>query len=99
MQEFLRDIANKTVFIIDNEIDVCLLLKTYLLTKGCMVFMAHSLNYAISHMRQIAPDVVLLGAGMNNNSSLVVERILQATPHVQLIISANEVLYNNSAHL
>lgn len=52
--------ANKRILIIDDEEDLCLLLKDYFKRKGFDVFIFHDLNEGVALMPQIIPDIVVL---------------------------------------
>ena len=52
--------TGKKVLIIDDEIDLCLLLKGYFLRKSYDVFISHSLNEGISTLKDIQPDIVFI---------------------------------------
>jgi len=50
----------RKVLIIDDEIDLCLLLKGYFLRKNYEVYLSHTLGEGISFLRSIRPDIVFL---------------------------------------
>jgi DNA-binding response OmpR family regulator len=52
--------SKKKVLIIDDEIDLCLLLKSYFLRKGYEVYLAHTLDQGTDFLRSIKPDVLFL---------------------------------------
>ena len=54
---------NRKVLIIDDEIDLCLLLKSYFLKKGYEVYLAHTLEQGISFLKTLEPHIVF----MDNN--------------------------------
>jgi DNA-binding NtrC family response regulator len=51
---------NKRVLIIDDEIDLCLLLKSYLLRKNYEVYISYSLQDGLSRMEELRPAIVFL---------------------------------------
>lgn len=51
---------SKKVLIIDDEIDLCLLLKGHFLRKGFEVFLAHSLEDGLRKLDETAPDILFL---------------------------------------
>jgi len=78
------------VLIIDDEEDLCLLIKTYLSRKDCEVFTANSLSEGLKKLNDLLPDILFLdnnlpdGLGWEN-----AERILKQHPQIQLhLISA-----------
>lgn len=52
--------SKKKVLIIDDEIDLCLLLKSYFLRKNYEVYLAHTLEQGIDFLRTIKPDMLFL---------------------------------------
>lgn len=50
----------RKVLIIDDEIDLCLLLKGYFLRKNYEVYLSHTLGEGISFLRSIRPDIIFL---------------------------------------
>lgn len=50
----------RTVLIVDDEIDLCLLIKSYLGKKDCQVYIAHSLKEGIQKLETIKTDVLFL---------------------------------------
>jgi two-component system OmpR family response regulator len=50
----------KRVLIIDDEIDLCTLIRSYLSKKNYEVYTAHSLSEGFKKLESIAPDVLLL---------------------------------------
>src|SRR5690606_19193373 len=50
----------KKVLIIDDEVDLCLLLKTYLNRKNYDVYYSHTLKEGMSQFLRVAPDILFL---------------------------------------
>lgn len=50
----------KKVLIIDDEVDLCLLLKTYLNRRNYEVYYSHTLKEGMSQFRQVQPDILFL---------------------------------------
>ncbi|HXS37595.1 MAG TPA: response regulator [Flavipsychrobacter sp.] len=69
----------RKVLIIDDEIDLCLLLKSYFLRKGSEVYLSHTLEEGISFLKSLQPDIVFLdnnlpdGVGWNAAPQLAIE--------------------------
>ena len=53
-------IQRKKVLIIDDEVDLCLLMKTYLTRKNYDVYYYHTLKEGISQVPTIKPDILFL---------------------------------------
>ncbi len=54
----MRD--KKKVLIIDDEVDLCLLLKTYLNRKNYEVYYSHTLKEGMNQFKQVVPDILFL---------------------------------------
>lgn len=50
----------KKVLIIDDEVDLCLLLKTYLNRRNYEVYYSHTLREGMNQFRQVDPDILFL---------------------------------------
>ena len=78
----------KRVLIVDDEIDLCVMIKLFLTKKNYEVYMAHTLSDGLKKMHSILPDSLLLdnnlpdGMGWN-----FAENIQQTYPamHITLI--------------
>jgi len=73
------------VLIIDDEKDLCLLIKAYLSRKNCDVHTAYTLADGLSQVDQFLPDILFLdnnlpdGLGWEN-----AETIIKTHPHIKL---------------
>ena len=82
--------SRKKVLIIDDEVDLCLLLKTYLNRRNYDVYYSHTLADGLVQFQQIIPDILFLdnnlpdGIGWEKASAL-----LENYPELQVhLISA-----------
>jgi DNA-binding NtrC family response regulator len=50
----------RKVLIIDDEIDLCHLLKSYFLRKNYEVYLSHTLDQGLSFLKTLEPDIVFL---------------------------------------
>ena len=82
--------SKKKVLIIDDEVDLCLLLKTYLNRRNYDVYYSHTLSEGLNQFRQLVPDILFLdnnlpdGIGWEKASGL-----LEENPELQVhLISA-----------
>jgi DNA-binding response OmpR family regulator len=50
----------KKVLIIDDEVDLCLLMKTYLTRKNYEVYYYHTLKEGMEQVKNIEPDIIFL---------------------------------------
>ena len=73
------------VLIIDDEKDLCLLIKAYLSRKNCDVHTAYTLSDGLNQVNEFAPDILFLD---NNLPDCLgwekAENIIQTHPHIQL---------------
>ena len=56
----LETMRRKKVLIVDDEVDLCMLMKAYFNRKHYDVYLAHSLADGISQLRQVSPDVIFI---------------------------------------
>ena len=52
--------TRKKVLIIDDEVDLCLLMKTYFLRKNYEVHIAHTLNEGVAKIDEVQPDFLFI---------------------------------------
>lgn len=52
--------TRKKVLIIDDEVDLCLLMKQYFLRKQYEVYIAHTLNDGLSRLNGLTPDYLFI---------------------------------------
>lgn len=52
--------TGRKVLIIDDEIDLCHLLKSYFLRKNYEVYLSHTLEQGLSFIKTLKPDIVFL---------------------------------------
>ncbi len=56
----VKNMHSKKVLIIDDEIDLCHLLKSYFLRKNYEVYLSHTLEQGLSFLKTLQPDIVFL---------------------------------------
>jgi len=67
----------KKVLIIDDEVDLCLMIRQFLRKRNYDVHIAHTLNDGLSHLNAITPDVLFLdnnlpdGLGWDSAASIL----------------------------
>lgn len=70
-------ILNMKVLIIDDEIDLSLLLKSYFVRRGYEVILAHTLSEGLTDLAELRPDILFLdnnlpdGIGWDEASAIV----------------------------
>jgi DNA-binding response OmpR family regulator len=83
------------VLIVDDEIDLCLLLKSYFTRKGYETTIAYTLAKALDEIQQFAPDLVFLDNNLADGLGWsMVPAILHSHPnlHIFLISAYNPPL-------
>lgn len=78
------------VLIVDDEIDLCLLLKSYFNRKGYMVLLSHTLKDGLASINEFHPDFVFLDNNLPDGTGWKeAARISESHPELQLyLISA-----------
>ena len=78
------------VLIVDDEIDLCLLLKSYFTRKGHEVAIAYTLASGLDQLKNFAPEILFLDNNLSDGLGWsMVPAIIRATPSLQLyLISA-----------
>ncbi|SJZ97691.1 response regulator [Sediminibacterium ginsengisoli] len=92
----------KRVLIIDDELDLCLLLKVHLTRKNYDVSLAHTLKEGIAKATQLSPDVLLLDNNLPDGMGWkIVDQLLAVNPAMKITLmsafkSAHEAEVNDS---
>lgn len=89
----------KKVLIIDDEVDFCFLLKTYLAKKNYEIVLANTLEDGMHLLQSETPDIVFLDNNLPDGLGWdKVEYICSSYPAVELnLISAYQYSQNSSA--
>ena len=73
------------VLIIDDEEDLCLLIKTYLSRKNCEVFTAYTLSEGLKLVENLTPDILFLDNNLPDGLGWdKAEKIIAQQPNIQL---------------
>lgn len=87
-------IDRKKVLIIDDEIDLCLLLKSYLLRKNYDVYLSHTLGEGISFLKNLEPDIIFIDNNLPDGTGWsVAPQLAEDHPnmHINLISAFHPV--------
>jgi len=78
------------VLIVDDEIDLCLLLKSYFTRKGYEVAIAYTLASGLDQLKNFCPDILFLDNNLADGLGWsMVPAIVRSTPKLRLyLISA-----------
>ena len=82
----LDDIANVDVLIIDEQVELCLLMKAYLLRKGCEVAIRHTPESALSFLHQQKPDVILIDRWICLDIDSFMEQVKAIAPYARIVV-------------
>lgn len=82
--------SRKKVLIIDDEVDLCLLLKTYLIKRNYEVYYTHTLSDGITKFNSVKPDILFLDNNLPDGTGWgLASGFLASNPHLKLhLISA-----------
>ena len=64
----IRITMSRKVVIVDDERDLCLLLKSFLLQQGFLVFTSHSLSEGLRVIAETLPDILILDNNLPDGS-------------------------------
>ena len=83
--------ADKNILIIEDELDLCLLLKEYFVRKHYSVTLAHTLSGGITLIKEQKPDVVILDNNLPDGTGWdMAGEITAISPNTSIfLISAN----------
>lgn len=77
----------RKVLIIDDEIDLCLLLKSYFLKKDYDVYVSHTLEQGISYIKTIQPGIVFLDNNLPDGIGwTMAPELSKDFPYLQIIL-------------
>lgn len=69
--------TKKTVLIIDDEIDFCLLMQFYLSKKNCEVTYCNELQEGLKNIELLRPDIIIADAHMSDDAQEKIETKLK----------------------
>ncbi len=81
---------SRKVLIIDDEIDLCHLLKSYFLRKNYEVYLSHTIEQGVAFLKTLQPDIVFLDNNLPDGTGWsIAPTIAEELPNVYLnLISA-----------
>ena len=75
-----------TILIIDDDRDLCLLLKIYFLRKNYEVTIVYSFCDALPLAKGIQPDIVFLKTAICQNPEEDVRKLKQEVPYAEIVL-------------
>ncbi|MDF2190275.1 response regulator [Paraflavitalea sp. CAU 1676] len=79
--------TKKKILIIDDEQDLCLLMKSYFVKKDYDVYSASNLKEGLTQMQQVQPDILFLDNNLPDGIGWTsVERFLAVNPALRLFL-------------
>ena len=93
-QHYFPDVrAGSRVLIIDDEVDMCLLMKAYFLRKGCKVFITHMPDDGLLAAAEHKPDFVFIEPRWYSMADEIAEKIVAVAPDVKMVLCYGDVFY------
>jgi DNA-binding NtrC family response regulator len=83
--------GRKRIFIIDAEIDLCLLMKTYFLRKQYDVSISHTAYDALSRINEYQPNIVFLASTACQNPKEDIKKIKESAPDAEIIVDSYQI--------
>jgi len=85
----------RKVLIIDDEIDLCHLLKSYFLRKDYEVYLSHTLEQGLAFLKTLKPDIVFLDNNLPDGIGWSIAPEIAASfpdTHINLISAFHPIL-------
>lgn len=76
------------IFIIDDDVDFCVLMKAYFLRKNCEVFIAHNSVAAFFHLKELQPDTIFVASAACQSPEKDIEKIKGFAPDAEVILDS-----------
>ena len=91
----------KKVLIIDDEVDLCMMIKQFLTKRNYEVRVAHTLNDGLNHLNAITPDALILDNNLPDGMGWDVAKSLREKyPEMKItLISAYELSNDTKTRL
>jgi DNA-binding response OmpR family regulator len=80
----------KKVLIIDEEVDLCLLMKTYFLRKNYEVFIAHTFDDGLTKAKECQPDIIFLSPDVCPDLEENIRELREAAPGADIRIMGSQ---------
>lgn len=77
----IRAVREK-LLILEDEVDLCLLVKQYLVRKNFEVYISHTISDALSRAKEINPDFIIVSAPFIH-SPYCIEALQKAAPNAR----------------
>ena len=81
----------KTVFIIDDGVDLCLLMKAYFLRKNYEVYIAHTFYDAFQRVEVYQPEIIFLSTAACRNPDENIKQLKEAVPAAEIIVDKFDI--------
>ncbi|OLY91175.1 Response regulator receiver domain-containing protein [Cnuella takakiae] len=72
------------VLLIDDEVDLCMLMRQYFLRKNYEVFISHTGKDAISQAAAYQPDYILLDTNLPDGCRNLEQQLKEAAPNARI---------------
>src|SRR5690349_5761483 len=81
----------KTLLIIDDGVDLCLLMKTYFLRKNYQVYIAHTIYDAFPLVEVYHPEMIFLSTAACRNPDENIKQVKEAVPAAEIIVDKFDI--------
>jgi DNA-binding NtrC family response regulator len=81
--------SRKAVWIIDDEVDLCLLMKSYFLRKNYEVRIFHTCKDVLISLERDIPDYVFIDTNICDNPDQITNAIKNANPDVHIHVNGS----------
>ena len=78
--------ASKRILIIDQDRDLCLLIKLYFLRKGYEVYISHCCQEAFSRVEEYRPNLIFLSTAACANPETDIAQLKAIVPDAEIFI-------------
>jgi DNA-binding response OmpR family regulator len=79
--------ANKRILIIDDEVDYCIIMKSYFQDKGYDVTLAYNLQDGLTKLDTVSPTILFLDNNLPDGQGWDhVEKIVEKFPHLRVYL-------------
>lgn len=80
---------NSKVLIIDDEADLCLLMRAYYVRQNCTVFICHTAADGIRKAAEEQPAYILASRNLSGGAYRLEQKLREAAPMAAIILTGN----------
>lgn len=72
------ELERKKILLIDDEVDLCTLMRNYFRRKNYEVFIAHTPEDAMQYLNQVTPDIIFLSNELKGAARVIKHAAIKA---------------------